>query len=66
MVTLTKLNNQVFTINSNLIETVEETPDTVIALTTGNKFVVKETPQEIIHKIIEYQREIHHLEYRKE
>lgn len=66
MVTLTKLNNQVFTINSNLIETVEETPDTVIALTTGNKFVVKETPQEIINKIIEYQREIHHLEYRKE
>lgn len=66
MVTLTKLNKQVFTINSNLIETVEETPDTVIALTTGNKFVVKETPQEIIHKIIEYQREIHHLEYRKE
>ncbi len=66
MVTLTKLNKQVFTINSNLIETVEETPDTVIALTTGNKFVVKETPQEIINKIIEYQREIHHLEYRKE
>lgn len=66
MVTLTKLNNQMFTINSNLIETVEETPDTVIALTTGNKFVVKETPQEIINKIIEYQREIHHLEYRKE
>lgn len=66
MVTLTKLNNQIFTINSNLIETIEETPDTVIALTTGNKFVVKETPQEIINKIIEYQREIHHLEYRKE
>lgn len=66
MVTLTKLNKQVFTINSNLIETVEETPDTVIALTTGNKFVVQETPQEIINKIIEYQRKIHHLEYRKE
>lgn len=59
MVRLTKLNNQLFTINCDLIETVEETPDTVIVMTTGNKFVVKETQQEVIDKIIEHKRAIY-------
>ena len=51
MVTLTKLNGQQFTINADLIETFEQTPDTVIVMTTGNKYVVKESPEEIIDKI---------------
>jgi flagellar protein FlbD len=38
---------------------VEETPDTVITLTTGTKFVVKESCDEIIDKVIEYKRNIH-------
>ena len=37
MIDVTKLNDSVITINSDLIETVEETPDTVITLTTGKK-----------------------------
>lgn len=65
MITLTKLNNQLFTINSDLIETLEETPDTVIVMTTGNKYVVKETQQEIIDKIISYKRKIHLLDDRE-
>lgn len=59
MVILTKLNNQMFTVNSDLIETLEETPDTVVVMTTGNKYVVKETPQEIIDKIVQFKRRIH-------
>lgn len=66
MVTLTRLNNQLFTINSDLIETLEETPDTVIVMTTGNKYVVKETQQEIIDKIVDYKRRIHLLDDREE
>jgi len=65
MVTLTKLNDQLFTINSDLIETLEETPDTVIVMTTGNKYVVKETQQEIIDKIVSYKRRIHLLDDRE-
>lgn len=65
MVTLTKLNNQFLTINAELIETLEETPDTVIVMTTGNKYVVKETQQEVIDKIINYKRKIHLLDDRK-
>ena len=59
MIILTKLNDQVFTVNSDLIETLEETPDTVIVMTTGNKYVVKETPQEIIDKIVQFKRRIY-------
>lgn len=65
MVMLTKLNDQVFTVNSDLIETLEETPDTVVVMTTGNKYVVKETPQEIIDKIILFKRKIHLENYRE-
>lgn len=65
MITLTKLNNQLFTINSDLIETLEETPDTVIVMTTGNKYVVKESQEEIIDKIIGYKRKIHLLDDRE-
>ena len=58
MITLTKLNSHEFVINSDLIETIEHTPDTVITLTTGNKYVVIESNKEIINKIIEYKRKI--------
>ncbi len=41
-------------INAELIETVEETPDTVITLTTGKKLVVRERAAEVIRRVIEY------------
>ena len=45
-------------LNEAVIETVEETPDTVIRLTTGNKYIVKESKQEIMEKIQAFQRAI--------
>ena len=65
MVILTKLNDQTFTVNCDLIETLEQTPDTVIVMTTGNKYVVKESPKEIIDKIVEFKRRIHIVENRE-
>ena len=47
MIEVTRLNGTTVLINSDLIETVEETPDTVISLTTGRKFIVKESRQEV-------------------
>ena len=41
MIDVTKLNGSKILINSDLIECVEETPDTVISLTTGKKLIVK-------------------------
>ena len=41
MIEVTRLNGKGLTINSDLIEMIEETPDTVITLTTGKKIIVK-------------------------
>jgi flagellar protein FlbD len=54
MVKLTKINGQEFYINSDLMEYIESTPDTIITLTTGKKIIVIETAEEIIEKVIEY------------
>lgn len=58
MITVTRLNGKELMINSNLIEFVEETPDTVITFTNGVKIVVKENSEQIRHAIIDYKREI--------
>lgn len=42
MIELTKLNENKFILNAGLIETIEETPDTVITLVSGKKIIVKE------------------------
>lgn len=58
MITITRLNDKEIVINAELIETVEETPDTTITMTTGRKYIAKETSEEIIKKIVEYKRKI--------
>ena len=58
MIELTRLNDTKLTINCDLIEFIEETPDTIITFSNGNKLVVKEKTNEIKDKIIEYKRNI--------
>ncbi|TCL66549.1 flagellar protein FlbD [Hydrogenispora ethanolica] len=62
MIKITRLNGQEITVNPHLIETIEATPDTVIALTTGKKFVVTDSVAEITEKIIEYRKTIHRFQ----
>ena len=50
MIDVTKMNGGSITVNADLIETVEETPDTIITLTTGKKIIVKESRQENLVK----------------
>ena len=52
MIELTKLNDIKFSVNPELIEIVETTPDTVITLTTGRKLIVKESRQDIKNLVI--------------
>lgn len=54
MIRVKRLNGKEFVVNSDLIQFVEETPDTVITLTTGQKIVVSESIDEIIDKVIKY------------
>jgi len=58
MIKLTKLNDVLFVLNADLIETIEATPDTIITLLNGKKFVVKESIEEIVEKAITYQQRI--------
>ena len=58
MIKLTRLNGKNYLLNCELIETVESTPDTVISTTSGKKFVVAETIEEIVEKVIEYKKKL--------
>ena len=56
MIQLTRLNNQRFAVNCDLIKFIENAPDTVLTLTTGEKIVVLQTPELVIGKIIDFRR----------
>jgi flagellar protein FlbD len=58
MIRLTRINRVPLVLNSDLIEHVEITPDTVISLVNGQKFVVLESTDEVIRKVIEFRREV--------
>lgn len=58
MIELTRLNDVKFMVNADLVETVEEVPDTVITLTTGKKIFVKENRYEIRELIVRYKQEV--------
>lgn len=62
MTDVTKMNGMNITINSDLIETVEDTPDTVITLTTGRKIIVKESRQTIKNLVKSFKRECTFME----
>ena len=58
MITLTKLNDRTVIVNAELIKLVEATPDTLITLTTGDHFMVKEKVEDVVERAIEYARRI--------
>jgi flagellar protein FlbD len=58
MIELTKLNGQKILVNCDLIELVEETPDTVVSFTTGRKIIVKESRQEVKNLVKSYRKDI--------
>ena len=58
MIKLTRLNKSNLIVNSELIEFVEATPDTIITLTTGQKVIVRESVDEVIDSVIEFKRRI--------
>jgi len=59
MIELTKLAKQQdekIVVNADLIEFVERTPDTLISTTTGKKFMVRESVEEVVEKVVAYRR----------
>ncbi|MFP4461203.1 MAG: flagellar FlbD family protein [Thermotogota bacterium] len=61
MIELTKLNGSKFYLNAEIIETLECVPDTMIALFTGKKYIVRENSDEVIQKIIEYKQKAYSI-----
>ncbi len=58
MIKLTRLNQIPLFLNSDLIEHIDATPDTVVSLTSGQKFLVTESPEEVVDKVIAFRQAI--------
>jgi flagellar protein FlbD len=58
MIKLTRFRGANFVLNCEIIESVEETPDTVITTIEGKKYVVMESIDEVIQKVIQYKSQI--------
>lgn len=58
MISLTRLSGSVFLLNADLVERVDETPDTVVTLVDGTKYVVTESLPEIRDRVVSYRAEI--------
>ncbi|MCI8708962.1 MAG: flagellar FlbD family protein [Dorea sp.] len=58
MIILTKLNKEPVTINDRQIEFIEQIPESKVTMMNGRYYIVRESPQEIIEKVINFNREI--------
>jgi len=58
MIAVTRLNNTPIVVNPDLIVFIEETPDTIITLSNGEKIVVQEKVTEVIRRVINFRRSI--------
>ena len=58
MIYVTRLNHTPVVLNSDLIEQIETTPDTVITLINGQKIMVLESSDEIIERVVHFRRQI--------
>lgn len=58
MIEVTRINDQRVVVNADLIKFVEAVPDTILTLTTGERIFVKESPEEVISRIVEFGRRL--------
>jgi flagellar protein FlbD len=56
MIKLTRLDGENFVLNAELIRYVESRPDTFITLTTGDRFIVRESMEEVVERTVRYQQ----------
>ncbi len=63
MIRLTRLNHVPLVLNSDLIEQIEVTPDTVVTLTNGQKMIVLESANEVVRRIVAFRRAIYNADF---
>ncbi|WP_110953265.1 flagellar FlbD family protein [Anaerosinus massiliensis] len=62
MIKLTKFNSGEqgeFILNAEIIETIEQTPDTVVTLTNGKKIIIEEKMEEVVRRVMTYKRALY-------
>lgn len=64
LIKLTRLDGEPFILNAELIRYVERRPDTFITLTTGERFVVAESMDQVVDRAVEYQQQKHLVPHR--
>ena len=58
MIDLLRLDGKIFWVNPHMIEAMETNPDLTLTMLSGRKIIVRNPPQEVIQKIIEYRKQI--------
>ena len=58
MISVTRLDGKIYWINPHQIESMEENPDLTLTMLSGKKVVVREKPDDVVAKIVEYRRQI--------
>ena len=58
MITVTRLDQRVVVLNADLIKMLESTPDTIITLINGDTVVVRDSVDEVVRRVIDYQRQV--------
>jgi len=58
MIALTRINGLPLMLNDDLIEQIESIPDTIVRLTNGQKLVVRETPSEVVDRVVAFRQRV--------
>jgi flagellar protein FlbD len=58
VISVTRLDGSTMLLNTDLIVTIEQTPDTLISLTTSERVIVRETPDELVTRITQWKRDV--------
>ena len=58
MIKVTRLDGKTYYLNPHMIESMEKTPDLTITFLSGKKVVVKDSPEELIQRIVDYRRRL--------
>jgi flagellar protein FlbD len=58
MITVTCLDGRVLLVNDDLIESVEQAPDTILSLVNGHKLLVRDNPADLLERVIDFRRSV--------
>lgn len=58
MITITRLDKRVIVLNADMIKSLEATPDTIVTLLNNDTIIVRESVEEVVQRIVEYQRQV--------